>query len=424
MAKRKKYIRLSKKKVKYLGLEPKPRLADGSNARYDLSDEQVQQLYNGFNYEGAPRTREMVETQVRYDKDGERSSSIEKLQSDPIEIPENFKLIGITTNQSTGQQWLRHVPRDVIVEESEFDFAKIIGKLVKPWKGFPKKSKHYGKNPFDRLVYTDAHIGMDPNIDGYSLYGGKWDEEEITRRCAVIAEHVLEYKSSNVLVIDELGDFLDGYHGQTTRKGHELPQSLSTEEAFDIALNFKIRLIDALAPFYEKIICHNICNDNHAGTFGYLCNSSFKTYIELKYSHVKVKNYRKFIEHYVFGKNCFILTHGKDGKNLKFGFKPVLDPKQVEKIENYINEHKLHDYDVEFSKGDSHQKLFDESTADGFNYFNYPALSPSSDWVQTNFKKGMSGFEFFNFRKDGQKDHHPFKFKWTTSPEVIVDYAE
>ena len=64
MAKRKKYVRLTKKKAKYLGLDPKPRLADGSNARYDLSDTQVQQLYNGFDYDGTPRTREMLETLV------------------------------------------------------------------------------------------------------------------------------------------------------------------------------------------------------------------------------------------------------------------------------------------------------------------------------------------------------------------------
>ena len=91
-----------------------------------------------------------------------------------------------------------------------------------------------------------------------------------------------------------------------------------------------------------------------------------------------VNNIRKFIDHYFYGKNCFIITHGKDGKNLKFGFKPILDTKQIEKIVSYIDEHKLHDYIIEFSKGDSHQKIFDESTSNKFNYYNYGAFSPSS----------------------------------------------
>jgi hypothetical protein len=39
--------------------------------------------------------------------------------------------------------------------------------------------------------------------------------------------------------------------------------------------------------------------------------------------------------------------------------------------------------------------LFDYCSSDEFDYFNFPAFSPSSEWVQTNFKKGRSGFVFF-----------------------------
>jgi hypothetical protein len=39
--------------------------------------------------------------------------------------------------------------------------------------------------------------------------------------------------------------------------------------------------------------------------------------------------------------------------------------------------------------------LFDYCSSDEFDYFNYPAFSDSSEWVQTNFKKGRSGFVFF-----------------------------
>jgi len=37
--------------------------------------------------------------------------------------------------------------------------------------------------------------------------------------------------------------------------------------------------------------------------------------------------------------------------------------------------------------------------------------------VQTNFKIGFSGFEFFNFKKDGSKTHHPLKFSWNSGRE-------
>ncbi len=240
----------------------------------------------------------------------------------------------------------------------------------------------------------------------------KRNENEIIDRLKVAISHVLDNQKSNILIIDDLGDFMDGWNGQTVRKGHDLPQNMDNEKAFDVGLSFKIQLVDALAPYYSKIICNNICNDNHAGSFGYTVNQASKQYLEYKYKHVKVHNHRKFIVHYTFENLCFILTHGKDDKHLKFGFKPFLDSKQIEKIENYINHHDLHNYKIEFSKGDSHQKIFDETTSDKFNYYNYGAFSPSSEWVQTNFKKGKSFFEFFNYKKTGNKVHNPFVFEW------------
>lgn len=310
---------------------------------------------------------------------------------------------------------------------TDIDFEALVNKLV-----HPVEIKHIpltNQIPyfFDKLVYTDVHIGMNTNENGFSLYGGKWDEEEVDSRLEAMINHVLINRRSNTLLVDELGDFMDGWDGETTRKGHALPQNMDNEKAFDIGLKFKVKLIDSLAPYYTKIICHNICNDNHAGSFGYVVNSAFKSIIEIKYKHVTIVNIRKFIDHYKFGRFPFILTHGKDGKNLKFGFKPILDTKQVEKIKNYIDHHKLlndDDEKIEFLKGDSHQDIVDESTSDSFNYNNFPAFSPSSEWVQTNFKKGRSGFKFFNYQEDGNKSIHPYYFKWKNGrEETTKDYS-
>lgn len=268
---------------------------------------------------------------------------------------------------------------------------------------------------FDRLVYTDTHVGMEPNPDGYSLYGGKWDKKTLMEGQDVLVNRTLSNQKSNTLYIDDLGDLLDGWDKQTARGGHELPQNMSNSEAFDAALEFKVTMIDKLVNSYEKIVCNNICKDNHSADFGYICNKAFKEIVEAKYpGKVEANNMRSFINHYKVGNHVFILTHGKDDKNLKFGFKPFLDAKQEKKIDDYIDENFLFqkDVDIEFSKGDTHLQLFDDSTASRFRYYNYPAFSPSSDWIQTNFKKGMSGFFNFSYRKDGTKVISPYYFKW------------
>jgi hypothetical protein len=200
---------------------------------------------------------------------------------------------------------------------------------------------------------------------------------------------------------------MDGYNSMTTRGGHELPQNMDNQKAFDVGLTFKITMVDFLVQHYDKIQIVNICNDNHAGSFGYIVNSAFKTYIELKYpDNVVVVNQRKFIDHYFFKNRCFILTHGKDDKSLKFGFKPKLDPVQIEKVKNYIDEYKLHNYEIEFGKGDSHQLLFDYTSSTAFEYQNFGAFSPPSDWVKTNFKNTKSSFTTMNYYEKQKSINH------------------
>jgi hypothetical protein len=296
-----------------------------------------------------------------------------------------------------------------IEKNSQIDFANIFKNFVKEKKVL-EIPKEFNISEFDRLVFTDVHVGMDVNKDGYSLYSGNWNEEEINNRLILMLKSVRVNSKSNKLIINDLGDYLDGWDGMTTRGGHKLPQNMDNQKAFDVALKFKITLIDALIRYYDDITMINICNDNHAGSFGYIVNSAFKTYIEMKYpKNVKVINQRKFIDHYIVENRCFILTHGKDDKSLKFGFKPKLDAVQIEKIKDYIDEYKLHQYKIEFSKGDSHQLLLDWTSSASFEYQNFGAFSPPSDWVKTNFKNTTSSFMMFNYYKE-QKTLHPFIF--------------
>ena len=299
-------------------------------------------------------------------------------------------------------------PQTEVELEKEIDFTNIFKDLITPIK-LPKIERKLDLSLFDRLVYTDVHVGMEVNQNGYSLYDGAWNELELNKRLETMVAQTLINKQSDTLIIHELGDFMDGYDAVTTRGGHSLPQNMDNQKAFDVGLSFKIKLIDALIPYYNSIECINICNDNHAGSFGYIVNSAFKAYIELKYENVKVTNQRKFIDHYIVENRCFILTHGKDDKNMKFGFKPHLDAVQIEKIKNYIDEYRLHYFTIEFSKGDSHQLLLDFTSSSAFEYQNFGAFSPPSDWVKTNFKNTNSSFIVFNYYEN-QKSINPIIF--------------
>lgn len=322
----------------------------------------------------------------------------------PREDIKEYKLVS-----HTGTPYYNIKFKETIESEVQnFDIEEIVKKHIKEVKSDCKINILKEENDYDTLTYSDVHIGMETNPDDKAMYSEPWDRIHALASCdRMIKETVLNQKS-NTLVIDELGDFLDGYNQQTTRGGHALPQNMSNEQAFDTALEFKMRLIDNLVNHYEHITINNICNDNHAGSFGYFVNKAFKDICSVKYPKIEVNNYNKFINHYYMGDTCFIITHGKDDTSLKFGFKPHLDTKGIEKIDQYLKQNDVYKMSnkIVFKKGDSHQALFDMCSTDDFFYFNYPALSPSSMWVQNNFKKGRRGFVLESFRG---KDTHEIK---------------
>jgi hypothetical protein len=279
------------------------------------------------------------------------------------------------------------------VDVSEFE--QIITQYIKPEK---ITTSINGSYEFQRLVFTDVHIGMDPS-GTRTMFDHKWHIQEQDEAFNSMARDVIA-NGGRHLFIDDLGDYMDGWNATTTRGGHDLPQNMDNRQAFKQGLKLKRFLADVLAPHFESITFHNVCNDNHSSDYGFTVNEAFKQITETQHSHIKVNNLERFMSHYFIGDRAFVLCHGKDEKEMKFGLRVQTTDKIVNKIEEYVRVNELHKKatHVEFSKGDSHQALLDMGSSDVFNYFNYPALSPSSNYVGVNFKKGRRGY--FNFLFD------------------------
>mgnify|MGYP003646860984 CR=1 FL=1 len=302
-------------------------------------------------------------------------------------------------------------PEDGKADFKEIDFLSIFKDKIEP---IILDIIPISADGFDRFIYTDVHVGMCVDKDGFALYEGKWDEEQLNIRLAIAINWILEHKKFDTLYISDLGDFMDGWDGMTIRREHHLPQNMDNQKAFDTALRFKIKMIDSLIPYFNKIVCNNITDDNHSGAFSYIVNSAFKTYIELKYPNkVTVNIQRKFMDYYfVMDKYCIIECHGKDGGTMKFGMKPQINDKIIKTISHFIDENFLYKKGmiIEFNKGDSHQSLIDKSCSTKFQYHNFPSFAPPSNWVKTNFQNSMSGFSFRNYYINGQISNHDYIF--------------
>tara|TARA_R110000772_G_scaffold80993_3_gene172429 strand:+ start:21785 stop:23056 length:1272 start_codon:yes stop_codon:yes gene_type:complete len=405
--------RLSNSEATLLGIQPKPQDKKGENTRYMITSEQFKKIKEHRRNLSTLKNEVKSETKAN---DYESKPFVLSAFSDDgkmMGIDDYCRAYNLIRKDISSWKLITHTGTpyyNIVFKENKEDLSSIIDidfieeiakKHIKPVE-LKQQFTFIDSSQIDRIVYTDVHIGMCTDKVGTALYASPWNKERLTLRMEEMCDYTLSRQKSQTLHIDELGDLLDGWDGYTTRGGHKLPQNMTNKEAFDAAIDFKVKMIDYLIPYYSKIVCNNICNDNHAGDFGYIANQTFKFIIEQKYlGSVEVTNHVKFINHYNIGRHGIVITHGKDDKSLKFGFKPHLDPKQIEKIDQYLKQYGVYKFDfIEFGKGDSHQLLLDYSTSDDFDYFNFHAFSPSSEWVQTNFKKGVSGFTHVSMSKE------------------------
>jgi hypothetical protein len=329
----------------------------------------------------------------KLDKNGNETSSIERFQAEAPEIPEGFIPTKITKTQGD-QHWITYTK-----ESNEFELTKeLIAETVKGLDIKPIKLEPKTTGKILRLIYSDTHIGMETDSEGTAMYPIKWGESEVMKLVDKMLLTVNRFidNHESIHVID-LGDFLDGYNGQTTRGGHALPQNMSNAEAFKVGAKFKITLAKGLAQFGVPLYFHNIVNDNHAGDFAELVNFHVKEVLSYMIPDSTYYIQRKFIEHYDYGKHSFVLTHGKDKKYCIRGLSSAMDKRVFETVTAYINNNKLCN-NVTFEKGDSHVSIIDKSKT--FNYICYPSVAPASEWVQTNFNKGRQMFAIMEVYKD------------------------
>jgi len=215
------------------------------------------------------------------------------------------------------------------------------------------------------------HVGLNPNPNNKSLFGYEYNEEIFNEHINRVIESVLKEYSNNgafdLLLIDDLGDSLDGYNGLTTRGGHGLEQNMTNEQAFSTYVKGKLRLVETLidAGVANSYEVRNVTDCNHSGSFGAIANISIKMILERVYEKdvVKFTILERFMEHFEYGVHTFILTHGKDGKYMFKGLPYTLNDKTTAFVNDYIDHYGINTKRVEL-KNMSSGKIYEYEALD------------------------------------------------------------
>lgn len=268
-----------------------------------------------------------------------------------------------------------------------------------------------------KATVSDMHVGLEPNPGGTSLFAYEYNEAIFKQNLDKVFNSLCkEYDNHgrfDILVIDDLGDGLDGWNGHTTRGGHPLDQNMSNEEMFRVFVEGKLALIENCirAGIANEVIVRNVANDNHSGSFASIANMTIQMLLGRTYSDKDVKFHilNRFMEHFQYGDHTFILTHGKDAKHMFKGLPYNLNDKAVSFINDYIDHYNINTKYIHVEKGDLHRIGYDRTKK--FDYRNYMTFAPPSAWVSHNFGDCYSGYSIQTIPKfSGEISHTDYYF--------------
>lgn len=259
-------------------------------------------------------------------------------------------------------------------------------------------NKHESNLKAIKITISDDHVGLEPNPNDNGLFKYEYNAEIYANSYEKVFNSVIkEFRTHgkfDLLLLDNLGDEQDGWNGFTTRGGHALPQNMTNAEVFETCIDVKVKMIKSLVEnnIANKIILRKVTNDNHSGDFGHTINLAVKKIINLIYSNdiVEVETLTQFLEHRIYGDHCFILTHGKDTKQMFRGLPLKLDEKTINFINDYLRFYDINSKYVHVEKGDLHQIGYNKCNT--FDYRNFMSFAPPSSWVQHNFGDCYSGY--------------------------------
>ena len=149
---------LSSEEAIILGLDLRPNEKFRTKARYRIPEEDWNNIQRSREKDNV---RKFVETQKKYDKDGQLVSTVEKLQADPIDIPEDFEVIKVSTSKTTGQQWVQYAKKKVNLEDKIEELRdRLIEDLKAYSPAYPTIKRNKSEDSYCLVLDpADIHIG-------------------------------------------------------------------------------------------------------------------------------------------------------------------------------------------------------------------------------------------------------------------------
>lgn len=239
------------------------------------------------------------------------------------------------------------------------------------------------------LHLSDMHIGA--RVTSTAQFDNEWNEKELIRRLTGVLNKIDDLGQFDEIVVNMLGDSMDGMDQQTSRRDHIMPQNMDNHEQLHTYIKVMGWFFTQLKYRCNKVRMYSVPCGNHDGDFGYVANLYLAE--TLKQLDIPSTVYEKFMNHYEYKGHTFIICHGKDAYFMKKPFPLHLNPATEIYLRNYMDREGLDDCGkIHVIKGDLHSNALDANIK--FTYRNVLSLFGDSDYSQANYPSNGYGVSY------------------------------
>lgn len=310
-------------------------------------------------------------------------------------------------NQNKENNVLRRIEKDQLSEAN-----KLINKLAKELDSLKyAKDFHFSiDNEYSPKTYTpcyhtgktlvlhisDTHVGA--ALSSTSLFNNNWNESEFARRLEEIVTRVASLGAFESIIINLLGDYLDGMDGMTARRDHVMPQNMDNKEQFNVFIKYMLHFIEDIQSICNNVKIYAVPEGNHGG---------YADYFAIKALEYATKSYFPKIEFTVFDRyfgtfdikgHKYVSMHGKDGQFMKKPMPLNLNDSTSTLIRDWLDRENIHDSNIHIIKGDLHSNNLNSCRK--FDYRNVLSLFGDSDYSQMNYVSNSYGVSYDLFIGD------------------------
>jgi hypothetical protein len=237
---------------------------------------------------------------------------------------------------------------------------------------------------------ADLHVGTKVGPD--SLYQNEYNVKVLKSRLYNLGIEIINGDYEHV-IINLMGDMLDGMDEQTSRRGKYLPQNMNNYEQIDNFLNLMETFFVQLKGRYDpkNISVFSVKNGNHAGASEYATMQAL--FAKLQGQHkIHCTLEKEFFSHYKIGVHQFVICHGKDEQFMKRGLPANLDDKTKLFIYDWLESKGITGKNIHIIKGDLHTDNI--NTTYKLDYRNVLSLFGSSDYAMMNYSRNDYGVSY------------------------------